>query len=330
MSNLKGTICPICGDNAEVYGYANSDFVECKSCGMVQIYIFPVMPNKNKLTSYLYYNGFINQLQNNTDRRFYNFIGDKNEFEKNYENNPWSYFVTKEVVDNWYPKTFNEKINTILLGLAKLSKYDGDIVVLSYNQALSACFVKRFNEDGSIISFDERSKQLNFLINHLKETEYITSHDTISDTSYIIKTKGLERIDLLQKGNSNSKTAFVAMSFAPDMTEIREAIRSAIETATYIPRFMDEIEHNHQIVPEMLYEIRQSKFTIAELTGHNNGAYFEAGYALGLGKEVIQICKEDAFGADGHFDVKQVSTILWKDTKQLTDALIKRIKATIG
>ena len=93
---------------------------------------------------------------------------------------------------------------------------------------------------------------------------------------------------------------------------------------------MDEIEHNHQIVPEMLYEIREAKFVIAELTGHNNGAYFEAGYALGLGKEVIQICSKSKFGEDGHFDVKQINTILWDDTDDLIKKLVARIKATIS
>ncbi len=334
MSNLKGTVCPICGDKAEVYGQDGfSDFVNCNSCGNFEIDTFVQLSktlNKNELASYLYYNGLISHPINNEQEKFYNFIGEKNVFEEKFERYPWSYFVSKETVENWYPKTFSEKIDSILLGLAKTSKYDGDIVVLSYNQALSACFVKRFNEDGSTISFDERNKQLNFLINYLKETEYITSHNTNTDTSYIIKTKGIERIDLLQKRNSNSKTAFVAMSFAPEMKPIREAISSAIYESGYIPRIMDEIEHNHQIVPEMLYEIRQAKFIVTELTGHNNGAYFEEGYAIGLGKEVIQICKKEAFEADGHFDVKQVNTIMWEDAEQLKNALIGRIKATIS
>ena len=93
---------------------------------------------------------------------------------------------------------------------------------------------------------------------------------------------------------------------------------------------MDEIEYNHLIVPEMLYEIRQAKFVIAELTGHNNGAYYEAGYALGQGKEVIQLCKEETFGTDGHFDVQQINTICWKDEEDLKLRLVNRIKATIG
>lgn len=120
------------------------------------------------------------------------------------------------------------------------------------------------------------------------------------------------------------------MSFDDSMNEVRETIKNVIISNGYNPRIMDEVEHNHQIVPEMLYEIRQSKFVIAELTNHNNGAYFEAGYALGVGKDVIQVCRKDTFGTDGHFDVKQVNTILWEDQENLYKRLDARIKATIS
>lgn len=92
---------------------------------------------------------------------------------------------------------------------------------------------------------------------------------------------------------------------------------------------MDEIEHNNQIVPDMLYEIRNARFIVAELTNHNNGAYFEAGYALGIGREVIQVCKKSTFETDGHFDVKQVNSVLWENYDDLTERLVSRIQATI-
>lgn len=79
----------------------------------------------------------------------------------------------------------------------------------------------------------------------------------------------------------------------------------------------------------MLYEIRESRFIVAELTGHNNGAYFEAGYALGYGKEVIQVCNKNKFDEDGHFDVKQINTVMWENQDDLYNRLDARIKATI-
>ena len=94
-------------------------------------------------------------------------------------------------------------------------------------------------------------------------------------------------------------------------------------------RIMDEIEHNHQIVPEMLYEIRNSRFVIAELSHHNNGAYYEAGYALGLGKEVIHICDKKELKSGLHFDVAQVNTIFYDSIDEIPEKLRKRIEATI-
>ncbi len=92
---------------------------------------------------------------------------------------------------------------------------------------------------------------------------------------------------------------------------------------------MDEIEHNHQIVPEMLYEIRNSKFVVAELSHHNNGAYYEAGYALGIGKEVIHICQKNQLNNGLHFDVSQVNTICYEFIDEIPYKLRKRIEATI-
>ena len=63
---------------------------------------------------------------------------------------------------------------------------------------------------------------------------------------------------------------------------------------------------------------------------NNNGAYYEAGYAAGLGKEVIHICNDIKFREEGHFDIKQKSAVLWKTEDEIAELLFKRIEATIG
>ena len=112
---------------------------------------------------------------------------------------------------------------------------------------------------------------------------------------------------------------------------MRKVLKQAILKAGYFSILIDEVQYNGQIVPEMLYQIRESRFVIAELSHHNNGAYYEAGYALGLGKEVVHICEEEAMSNKLHFDVKQVNTITYKadDLDGLKEKLIKRIQATI-
>ncbi len=51
---------------------------------------------------------------------------------------------------------------------------------------------------------------------------------------------------------------------------------------------------------------------IAELSHDNSGAYWEAGYAEGLGKPVIYICEQKKFDEKGtHFDTNHCTTVFW-------------------
>ncbi len=63
-----------------------------------------------------------------------------------------------------------------------------------------------------------------------------------------------------------------------------------------------------------------------DLTHQNNGAYFEEGYAMGLGKPVIQLCRT---GVNLHFDAAQKNTIMWDTESDIPQRLKNRIIATI-
>lgn len=330
--NQREMNCPYCGtiasaQNDESLTYV---FVECPTCGRFEYQAFPstiAADMKDKVASYLYYTGTVEEHE---DYRFFNFIGTKSAFDNNFAKYPWCYFATIPEIEAFYPKTFAERIDRILLGMAKRSDFFGDRIAYTKDQLLSAMFVRRFDKEGNVIDTKAVDYQLSEICQYLEDNQYVEHHTNGDEFTFLIKPTGYKRIDELQTEEAQkSKNAFIAMSFADDMKEVREAIKAAVYECGFIPRLMDEIEHNHQIVPEMLYEIKQAKFCIAELTGHNNGAYFEAGYALGCGKEVIQICSKERFGTDGHFDVKQINTILWDTTEDLQKKLSARIKATI-
>ena len=73
---------------------------------------------------------------------------------------------------------------------------------------------------------------------------------------------------------------------------------------------------------------------VLDVTYPNYGAYYEAGYALGKGKEVIICCKNDVFKdaehhQQPHFDIAQTSQIRWDTTEELVERLKKRIIATV-
>ena len=323
--------CPYCGTETLSQNYTESAyvFVDCPTCGRFMYQVFPCIAphNKDKIASYLYYTGM---LEAHNDARFFNFIGDKSEFDKIYAEYPWAHFASISEIEAFYPRTFAGRIDKILLGMTKKSEFFGVKFTYTLNQLLSAMFVCRYNNQGENVDSETVECQLSEICYYLKMTGYVEYLSYADKFDFLIKPTGYKRIDELQiKESQASKNVFIAMSFSDDMKDVREAIKTAVFECGYIPRIMDEIEHNHQIVPEMLYEIQQAKFVIAELTGHNNGAYFEAGYALGYGKEVIQVCSKERFGTDGHFDVKQINTILWNDIDELEKKLFARIKATI-
>jgi len=71
-------------------------------------------------------------------------------------------------------------------------------------------------------------------------------------------------------------------------------------------------------------EIRRCRFLIADLSDNNAGAYWEAGFAEGLGKPVIYICAQNR---QTHFDTNHRHTISWDLAK--IDETAKRLKAVI-
>lgn len=325
--------CIICGNADAQLGYdmqnnqlSGYQYYHCPLCGRYIIpessyFLFnnelsqgqPNLYDKVKLGKYLIYNKIENRNA---------FIGTQNDFNSYIKIKPDSeaLLVTKETVEIWYPKTFAEKIDYILLNLSKHTVYDGDYIsihVLDDSIFYSGSTSKTISEN------DKIDVQFDYVAHYLKDNDLINGGgDFIQLTP-----KALDRIYELQKYQANNKNVFVAMKFGKETDLLREKIKEGLKG--YNVRIMDEIEHNHQIVPEMLYEIRNSKFVIAELSNHNNGAYYEAGYALGLGKEVIHICKKSELSNGLHFDVAQVNTIVYEDMEEIPEKLKKRIQATI-
>ena len=76
----------------------------------------------------------------------------------------------------------------------------------------------------------------------------------------------------------------------------------------------------------MIAEIRRCQFLVADYTGHRGGVYFEDGFALGLGREVVRSCREDDFGRL-HFDTRQYRHVKWSDSGDLRTQLADQIQA---
>lgn len=83
----------------------------------------------------------------------------------------------------------------------------------------------------------------------------------------------------------------------------------------YVAIFIDEVEHNDFITPELLKYIKDSKFAVVYLSHQNNGAYLKK-VRDGLGKSVIQLCKKDV---RLYFDIAQEKTIMWEIEEEIPE-----------
>jgi nucleoside 2-deoxyribosyltransferase len=316
--------CTICGSQAKYYDLYRIAICDCKTCGSYILEDDALHPiDKDILASYLFYKYY--SLLPNKENNIIFFYGSNATFEIIHKKYPNSQFIKKEELENWYPKNISERANYILSHLANYSDYPGKEIYLEEEQIKSLFFINRYS-NGKNLSLEECNKQIDYMSNYMLSQNLLKKEISL----ITILPEGWRRIAELPKNNTNSKQAFIAMSFKEEMKDVQNAIEKAIIAAGYIPRVMNKIEHNNQIVPEILYQIKQSKFVVAEFSTNNNGAYYEAGYAAGLGREVIHICNYNKFHRKGHFDIKQKSTILWKTVDEISDALFKRIEATIG
>ena len=320
-------------DNDNVHEIMNCD---CPVCGhyILTLSFHSLLKNSSKeetykLTCYLFHTKKERNYGMNSRIRF---LGTKEEY--NRFSFPGEVHVTLENVDSWFPGTFNAKINMILLALADRTNTYGEQVVISSGEIISCCFVNRY-QDEKQIDYEKIKQQKDFYIDYLKHNNYLYLSQDITLTA-----EGWQRVDELQRDRSNNREVFVSMSFADSTKPIREAIRTGIVNAGFSPDFMDEIIHNQQIVPEMLRLIRECRLLVLDITDPNYGAYYEAGYALGLGKEVIITCSREKMNQKyeteeekkyerylkPHFDIAQKQILVWDDYKDLTVKLTAWIK----
>lgn len=89
-------------------------------------------------------------------------------------------------------------------------------------------------------------------------------------------------------------------------------ITEGIQNAGYHAFRVDDKEHNDDVTAEIIAGIRNSRFVLADFTGHRGGVHYEAGFAAGLGKPVVRTVRDD-HKDDLDFDTRQLSHIIWRE-----------------
>jgi hypothetical protein len=144
-----------------------------------------------------------------------------------------------------------------------------------------------------------------------------------------LKFAGWQRYEALKHAQVEGRTAFMAMQFDSEMDRVvKDCFKPAVARTGFELRVLTDGQPAGSIDDQLRVALRTSRFVIADLTHDNNGAYWEAGFAEGLGRPVIYTCRKQKWDATkSHFDTSHLNTIIW-DPENLQDATT-RLTATI-
>ena len=247
--------------------------------------------------------------------------------------------ITKDNYENLFknphaPKRTMEKLYKVLLYIYKRTEH------FNHNLNLESLGLT------PAIAYAKNNEELRAFFASLSYLGYLE----LTSTSVTVTLNGMEKAESLLSERSASDQCFVAMWFGEEIKKVYEKyIARAILDAGYKPVMIALEEYNDDICDQIMAEIKQSRFIVADFTGHRGGVYFEAGFAYGLGLPVIWTCRKDWFNAEAtrivttkdgksvdiienrqiHFDIEHFNFIIWETGQELYEKINKRILATI-
>ena len=142
---------------------------------------------------------------------------------------------------------------------------------------------------------------------------------------------GWERYEAEKRGRFEGTYGFIAMQFGDSSLAsfVEEVVKPAVKGGIgYDLVDMNDVARAGVIDNIMRTQIRDAAFVIVDLTHDNPGAYWEAGYAEGLGKPVIYICERGKFeDKKTHFDTNHCTTVPW--SRDDDEGFRKELTATL-
>lgn len=238
-----------------------------------------------------------------------------------------------EILATEFPRKLSDRIRRVMLNLANASTGFGHRIELNCKRDTAFFFALG-------------DREALFMVETLQDAGWIEDPQlSMKEKVYLaLSPAGWIEVDELRSRRVRDELTqgFVAMWFGNEHDKYDgrlssefsrlahlEGFRVGIEQAGYTARRIDFKEFNEDVVAEILMEVQQSRFLVADLTGHRNGVYFEAGYARGLGLPVIFTCHQSDL-VNAHFDTRNYNQLVWTKAKELAKKLENRIVATIG
>lgn len=175
------------------------------------------------------------------------------------------------------------------------------------------------------------SQDLSYFVSYLSEMGWLRR---FGGGTFTITVPGYQHV-AEQSAKKDVTQCFVAMWFDDSMDQAyEEGIKKAVEGCGYTPLRIDKKLDVNKIDDEIIAEIRRSRFVVADFThdkekGVRGAVFYEAGFAYGLGLEVIYSCRK-GLEKELNFDTRQYHHILWETPEDLRKQLRDRIRARVG
>ncbi|MEP0313906.1 MAG: hypothetical protein ABJL57_00690 [Hyphomonas sp.] len=145
---------------------------------------------------------------------------------------------------------------------------------------------------------------------------------------------GWREWEALDEGQRPNPNGFIAMQFGNERLDNFVRVNIEIDVAKELGVSIFRIDSAEVtragVIDNIMRDaIADAAFVLVELSHGNKGAYWEAGYAEGLGKPVIYLCEDDVWDSHQkpHFDVNHCTTVMWNECNPI--AFQKLLIATI-
>ena len=234
-------------------------------------------------------------------------------------------YTVQAILDNPLPRP-REQADLLVQWLAANSPGPGESIQINYD------------DHGAIVGAKSHAG-FALLVDHLLSTGIVAgSHKTYlsgeSVAQVALTFAGWDYYETLRLGGATYRKAFMAMKFGDSVLDdlLGSIFKPAAKRAGFDLYKLDDRPKAGLIDDRMRVEIRASDFIVADLTHDNLGAYWEAGFAEGLGKPVIYTCEGSKFEATRtHFDTNHHLTIVWdtSNAEQAGRQLTETIRATL-
>ncbi len=310
------TTCPVCSLRQQRTTISSRRFyVDCRRCGSFRIDLDLV----EDLDSY--------ERQSPGSRiRFSHYIR-RMKRDISPQSPPYTQSDFDFAIEKYVASSLSEQFDDALLALSELAKTPS----VSYALAME--------DIQSVVRAYDR-EDVFYLLRHLHSEGYVENYSHASENSVDglvqhkgqITFKGWLRVEELKQSKPSSRDAFMAMKFGDaELNQfLNEVIRPGVAKTGFRLMKLDDEPKAGLIDDRMRLQIKSSRFLLADLSHGNKGAYWEAGYAEGLGKPVIYLCKQAVFDDEKsrpHFDTNHHLTVTWDISKP--DDFASRLKATI-